>query len=142
MYLILIQCFFLYIYLTEIKIYRLVNAATGTGKTVAYLAPIIHHLHSYPSRIDRENGTFGMWSGFLFSYLGLKMNVGLLNWLFLLLMHLFMIEFDMVGDSVGSCTNTGALFAGLWDSAKVVTSVSLDCTGLCNGWWKPVERES
>jgi ATP-dependent RNA helicase DDX31/DBP7 len=52
--------FFLYIYLTEIKIYRLVNAATGTGKTVAYLAPIIHHLHSYPSRIDRENGTFGM----------------------------------------------------------------------------------
>jgi ATP-dependent RNA helicase DDX31/DBP7 len=60
MYLILIQCFFLYIYLTEIKIYRLVNAATGTGKTVAYLAPIIHHLHSYPSRIDRENGTFGM----------------------------------------------------------------------------------
>jgi ATP-dependent RNA helicase DDX31/DBP7 len=63
MYLILIQCF-IYIYththLTEIKIYRLVNAATGTGKTVAYLAPIIHHLHSYPSRIDRENGTFGM----------------------------------------------------------------------------------
>ena len=61
MYLILIQCFFfIYIYLTEIKIYRLVNAATGTGKTVVYLAPIIHHLHSYPSRIDRENGTFGM----------------------------------------------------------------------------------
>lgn len=63
MYLILIQCF-IYIYihthLTEIKIYRLVNAATGTGKTVAYLAPIIHHLHSYPSRMDRENGTFGM----------------------------------------------------------------------------------
>lgn len=38
----------------------LVNAATGTGKTVAYLAPIIHHLHSYPSRIDRENGTFAL----------------------------------------------------------------------------------
>lgn len=33
--------------------------------------------------------------------------------IFLLLMHLFMIEFDMVGDSVGSCTNAGALFAGL-----------------------------
>ncbi|KAJ0102390.1 hypothetical protein Patl1_06773 [Pistacia atlantica] len=37
----------------------LVNAATGTGKTVAYLAPIIHHLQSYTPRIDRSYGTFG-----------------------------------------------------------------------------------
>ena len=38
---------------------RLVNAATGTGKTVAYLAPIINHLQSYSPRIDRSSGTFG-----------------------------------------------------------------------------------
>ncbi|KAJ6422327.1 hypothetical protein OIU84_027311 [Salix udensis] len=36
------------------------NAATGTGKTVAYLAPIIHHLLSYTSRIHRENGTYAL----------------------------------------------------------------------------------
>lgn len=39
---------------------RLVNAATGTGKTVAYLAPIIHMLQSYDERIQRADGTFGM----------------------------------------------------------------------------------
>ena len=41
------------------KLSRLVNAATGTGKTVAYLAPIINHLQSYSPRIDRSSGTFG-----------------------------------------------------------------------------------
>ncbi|KAB2633954.1 DEAD-box ATP-dependent RNA helicase 17-like [Pyrus ussuriensis x Pyrus communis] len=35
----------------------LVNAATGTGKTVAYLAPVIHHLHLYQPRIQRSDGT-------------------------------------------------------------------------------------
>lgn len=35
------------------------NAATGTGKTVTYLAPVIHHLQSYVPKIDRANGTFG-----------------------------------------------------------------------------------
>ncbi|EEF35422.1 DEAD-box ATP-dependent RNA helicase 17 isoform X1 [Ricinus communis] len=38
----------------------LVNAATGTGKTVAYLAPIIHHLQSYSPRIERAHGTFAL----------------------------------------------------------------------------------
>ncbi|KAK0591825.1 hypothetical protein LWI29_008848 [Acer saccharum] len=38
----------------------LVNAATGTGKTVTYLAPIIHHLQDYTPRIDRSQGTFGI----------------------------------------------------------------------------------
>ncbi|XP_057537144.1 DEAD-box ATP-dependent RNA helicase 17 isoform X2 [Amaranthus tricolor] len=38
----------------------LVNAATGTGKTVAYLAPIIHHLHKYAPRIQRVDGTFAL----------------------------------------------------------------------------------
>ncbi|THG20215.1 hypothetical protein TEA_022687 [Camellia sinensis var. sinensis] len=37
----------------------LVNAATGTGKTVVYLAPIIHHLQKYDPRIQRSHGTFG-----------------------------------------------------------------------------------
>ena len=36
------------------------NVATGTGKTVAYLAPIIHMLQSYDERIERADGTFGM----------------------------------------------------------------------------------
>ncbi|CAK7339990.1 unnamed protein product [Dovyalis caffra] len=40
--------------------HALVNAATGTGKTVAYLAPIIHHLQSYTPKIDRDNGTFAL----------------------------------------------------------------------------------
>ncbi|CAN1297533.1 DEAD-box ATP-dependent RNA helicase 17 [Linum perenne] len=38
----------------------LVNAATGTGKTVAYLAPIIHHLQSYTPKIGRSQGTFAL----------------------------------------------------------------------------------
>ncbi|KAB2604191.1 DEAD-box ATP-dependent RNA helicase 17-like [Pyrus ussuriensis x Pyrus communis] len=38
----------------------LVNAATGTGKTVAYLAPVIHHLHLYHPRIQRSDGTFAL----------------------------------------------------------------------------------
>ncbi|KAH7851383.1 hypothetical protein Vadar_010738 [Vaccinium darrowii] len=38
----------------------LVNAATGTGKTVAYLAPIIHHLQKYDPRIQRSDGTFAL----------------------------------------------------------------------------------
>lgn len=40
--------------------FSLVNAATGTGKTVAYLAPVIHHLQKYDPRIQRSDGTFGM----------------------------------------------------------------------------------
>lgn len=42
-------------------IYRLVNAATGTGKTVAYLAPVIHQLQKCEPRIQRSDGTFGMY---------------------------------------------------------------------------------
>ncbi|KAL3830062.1 hypothetical protein ACJIZ3_018864 [Penstemon smallii] len=38
----------------------LVNAATGTGKTVAYLAPVIHQLQSYDERIQRADGTFAL----------------------------------------------------------------------------------
>ncbi|XP_043722680.1 DEAD-box ATP-dependent RNA helicase 17 [Telopea speciosissima] len=38
----------------------LVNAATGTGKTIAYLAPIIHHLQMYDPRIERADGTFAL----------------------------------------------------------------------------------
>lgn len=38
---------------------RLVNAATGTGKTVAYLAPVIHQLQKSDPRIQRTDGTFG-----------------------------------------------------------------------------------
>lgn len=38
----------------------LVNAATGTGKTVVYLAPIIHHLQKYDPRIQRSDGTFAL----------------------------------------------------------------------------------
>ncbi|CAN8317699.1 unnamed protein product [Cochlearia groenlandica] len=38
----------------------LVNAATGTGKTIAYLAPIIHHLQGYSPKVDRSHGTFAL----------------------------------------------------------------------------------
>ncbi|KAH7865580.1 hypothetical protein Vadar_008560 [Vaccinium darrowii] len=38
----------------------LVNAATVTGTTVAYLAPIIHHLQKYDPRIQHSDGTFGI----------------------------------------------------------------------------------
>ncbi|KAG7988548.1 hypothetical protein I3843_03G192400 [Carya illinoinensis] len=38
----------------------LVNAATGTGKTVAYLAPIIHQLQGHEPRIQRSDGTFAL----------------------------------------------------------------------------------
>ncbi|CAI8606237.1 unnamed protein product [Vicia faba] len=40
--------------------HTLVNAATGTGKTIAYLAPIIHHLQSNEKRIERSDGTFAL----------------------------------------------------------------------------------
>ncbi|KAL3642881.1 DEAD-box ATP-dependent RNA helicase 17 [Castilleja foliolosa] len=39
----------------------LVNAATGTGKTVAYLAPIIHLLQEYDQRVQRQDGTFDVY---------------------------------------------------------------------------------
>ncbi|CAA2971868.1 DEAD-box ATP-dependent RNA helicase 17 isoform X1 [Olea europaea subsp. europaea] len=39
---------------------RLVNAATGTGKTVAYLAPVIHQLQNINPRIQRSDGTFAL----------------------------------------------------------------------------------
>ncbi|XP_016193048.1 DEAD-box ATP-dependent RNA helicase 17-like [Arachis ipaensis] len=40
--------------------HALINAATGTGKTVAYLAPLIHHLQNYDTCIQRSDGTFDM----------------------------------------------------------------------------------
>lgn len=46
--------------IVENGIDRLVNAATGTGKTLAYLAPVVHHLRNYDPKIDRSDGTFGM----------------------------------------------------------------------------------
>lgn len=47
--------------------FRLVNAATGTGKTIAYLAPIIHYLQDYDPRIQRSDGTLGSFVRFLFA---------------------------------------------------------------------------
>lgn len=38
----------------------LVNAATGTGKTAAYLAPIIHHLQQRDPRVQRSDGTYAL----------------------------------------------------------------------------------
>ncbi|XP_052114482.1 DEAD-box ATP-dependent RNA helicase 17 [Arachis duranensis] len=40
--------------------HALINAATGTGKTVAYLAPLIHHLQNYDTCIQRSDGTFAL----------------------------------------------------------------------------------
>ncbi|RWW18542.1 hypothetical protein GW17_00017462 [Ensete ventricosum] len=40
--------------------FRLVNAATGTGKTIVYLAPVVHLLQMYEPRVQRSDGTFGM----------------------------------------------------------------------------------
>lgn len=63
--------FFLYIYIEKpcvgslMRNFSLVNAATGTGKTAAYLAPIVHHLQGYENRIQRSDGTFG---AFCFSF--------------------------------------------------------------------------
>ncbi|XP_008784605.2 DEAD-box ATP-dependent RNA helicase 17 [Phoenix dactylifera] len=38
----------------------LVNAATGTGKTIVYLAPIVHLLQKHEPRIQRSEGTFAL----------------------------------------------------------------------------------
>lgn len=42
--------------------FRLVNAATGTGKTLVYLATVVHHLllQNDKQRINRSDGTYGM----------------------------------------------------------------------------------
>ncbi|XP_027356900.1 DEAD-box ATP-dependent RNA helicase 17 isoform X2 [Abrus precatorius] len=40
--------------------HALVNAATGTGKTVAYLAPIVNQLQNFDNRIQRTDGTFAL----------------------------------------------------------------------------------
>lgn len=55
--------------------FRLVNAATGTGKTVAYLAPIIHHLQSYDKRIQRSDGTYGSCLNFFFVQIHLSVQL-------------------------------------------------------------------
>ncbi|GBG77809.1 hypothetical protein CBR_g25740 [Chara braunii] len=38
----------------------LVNAETGTGKTLVYLLPIIHGLQEYSRRVSRNDGTFAL----------------------------------------------------------------------------------
>ncbi|XP_042379212.1 DEAD-box ATP-dependent RNA helicase 17-like [Zingiber officinale] len=40
--------------------HSLVNAATGTGKTIVYLAPIVHLLQTYEPRIQRSDGTYAL----------------------------------------------------------------------------------
>ncbi|NP_001169005.1 DEAD-box ATP-dependent RNA helicase 17 [Zea mays] len=40
--------------------HMLVKAATGTGKTLAYLAPIVHVLQMREPRVDRTHGTFAL----------------------------------------------------------------------------------
>ncbi|MCO5601078.1 hypothetical protein L7F22_055197 [Adiantum nelumboides] len=38
----------------------LVNAETGTGKTIVYLAPIVHKLQANMKKISRSDGTYGV----------------------------------------------------------------------------------
>ena len=38
------------------------KAETGTGKTVVYLAPIIHKLQANMKTISRSDGTFGRYA--------------------------------------------------------------------------------
>ncbi|KAJ0772276.1 putative RNA helicase [Helianthus annuus] len=38
----------------------LVNAATGTGKTITYLSPVVHQLQNYHPKIQRSDGTFAL----------------------------------------------------------------------------------
>lgn len=56
MLLVLKICFFL-----KCWEFRLVNAATGTGKTLVYLATVVHHLllQNDKQRINRSDGTYG-----------------------------------------------------------------------------------
>lgn len=50
------------LFVFEIWVFRLVNAATGTGKTLVYLATVVHHLllQNDKQRINRSDGTYGM----------------------------------------------------------------------------------
>ncbi|KAA3464591.1 DEAD-box ATP-dependent RNA helicase 17 [Gossypium australe] len=52
--------FFVIIGLVLVQVFLLVNAETGSGKTIAYLAPIIHYLQGYNPRIERSQGTFAL----------------------------------------------------------------------------------
>ena len=40
-----------------LTINRLVQSPTGTGKTLTYLIPIVHHLAALPKKISRSDGT-------------------------------------------------------------------------------------
>jgi hypothetical protein len=51
--------FFFQVFLFCIGNCRLVKAATGTGKTLAYLAPIVHLLQMREPHTERTDGTFG-----------------------------------------------------------------------------------
>lgn len=98
------------------KKFRLVNAATGTGKTIAYLAPIIHHLQSYDKRIERSDGTFGAYY-FLFCFTNSLICSVVHHFQFhcfiaLRISYQFLGFNGFIGNSVGSCTNARAMFAG------------------------------